>query len=76
MDISENMAMDISLDPGYDRTTAPDMVLSSLLSPDVIMASGNCSDLSDGHHPATRRSLDNNMALGGGPDLMQVHGLI
>lgn len=70
-----NMVMDINIDPGYGQTTNPDMVLSSLLGPDVTMTPYDCSGLSDWHRSAARWPLENNMALGGGPHLVHLHSL-
>lgn len=51
-------AMGINTDPGYSRTTNPDMVLGSILGPDVAMALIGCAGHSDQHHPALRHQHD------------------
>lgn len=64
-----NTDHDINEDPGYSRITDPDIVLRILLRLDIIVT----QVFQIGITLATRRSLDNNMAPGDGPDLMHSH---
>lgn len=52
-----------------------DMALSSSEGPDLILALVVIQATQLGMAPATARSLDTNMATGGGPDSGHPHGL-
>lgn len=66
--------MDINIDPGCNRTMDLDIVLNSLLGPDVTMALVTVQASHTGVALATRWPFDNNMAQGNSPDLMYLQG--